>query len=203
MKQIHNGFMMKWVIISLIMIGCLLSLSTATEIESFSNTSTLVQPENSSFNLTVPNENTVSSDDEKPINDRLVQLIDFVQEAITYAHNHPKEEVLAEFSNRNGSFFRGDLYIYAYDFNGTTLAHPLQSELIGKSRLEEPDAMGELFIKNLRDAALNGSGFVIFHYQNPANNSTIEKKLGYVEAVDDTWFLGSGIYGDDLTIPSK
>ena len=71
-----------------------------------------------------------------------------------------------------------------------------------KSRLMEEDASGGLFIKNLRDTAVNNTGFVVFYYLNPAHNNTIEKKLGYVEKVDDTWWLGSGIYGENVTLPN-
>jgi signal transduction histidine kinase len=121
-------------------------------------------------------------------------MVAFVKEAVAYAHTHEKNATLAEFSNPNGSFVRGDLYIYAYDFNGTTIAHPFSPEKLGVSRINEPDALGTLFITNLRNAAVNGSGFAEFSYKNPANRSIVEKKLGYVEKVDDDWWLGSGIY---------
>lgn len=135
------------------------------------------------------------------LDEPVAEMVAFVEEAVTYARDNKKEDVLAEFSNRNGSFFRGNLYIYAYDFDGITIAHPLQTELIGKSRLEELDAGNEYFIRNLRDTALNGSGFVVFHYVNPAHNNSVEKKLGFVKAVDNTWWLGSGIYGENVTLP--
>ena len=32
------------------------------------------------------------------------------------------------------------------------------------------------------------------NYLNPAHNNAIEKKLGYVMKIDDSWWLGSGIY---------
>ena len=122
------------------------------------------------------------------------KMVAFVQEAVTYARQNGKEKALAEFSNPNGSFFRGVLYIYAYDYNGTTIAHPVNPEKIGVNRLQEPDAEGTLFITNLREAAYNGTGFTTYTYVNPMHNNTVEKKLGYVMKVDDTWWLGSGIY---------
>jgi len=122
------------------------------------------------------------------------ELLAFVDSAVAYAHAVGKEKALAEFSNPNGSFVKGELYIYAYDFNGLTIAHPINPEKIGINRINEKDAKGNLFIKNLRDAVLNGSGFVTFYYINPAHNRTVEQKLGYVKKVDDTWWLGSGIY---------
>jgi len=121
-------------------------------------------------------------------------LIAFVQEAVAYARANGKEKTLAEFSSRNGSFFRGVLYIYAYDYNGTTIAHPVNPEKIGVNRLREPDAEGTLFITNLRQAAYNGTGFTTYAYINPAHNNTVEKKLGYAVKVDESWWLGSGIY---------
>jgi polar amino acid transport system substrate-binding protein len=122
------------------------------------------------------------------------QMVAFVKEAVAYAHSHDKATALAEFSNRSGSFVRGDLYLYAYDFNGTTIAHPVNPEKIGVNRLYETDALGNFFIYDLRAAAINGSGFDEYYYINPVHNNRVEKKLGYVEKVDDTWWLGSGIY---------
>jgi len=126
-------------------------------------------------------------------------MVAFVKEAVAYAKTHGKEATLAEISNRNGTFIRGELYLYAYDFNGITLAHPFSPEKIGINRINETDALGTLFITNLRDAARNGSGFVVFSYINPVHNSTIENKLGYVEKVDDDWWLGSGLYFGPVT----
>jgi len=121
-------------------------------------------------------------------------MVAFVDEAVAFAHDRGREAALAEFSNPKGSFVRGELYIYAYDYDGLTLAHPFNPEKIGVNRLNETDAMGTLFITNLRDTALNRSGFVTFAYINPVHNRAVEEKLGYVRDVDGTWFLGSGIY---------
>jgi cytochrome c len=129
------------------------------------------------------------------------EMVAFVQEAVAYAKQNGKEKALAEFSNRNGSFFRGVLYIYAYDYNGTTIAHPVNPEKIGVNRLDEKDALGNYFIRELRDKASNGSGFVEYYYINPVHNNTVEKKLGYVEKAGDDWWLGSGIYLGPLESP--
>ncbi|MCX6689082.1 MAG: cache domain-containing protein, partial [Methanoregula sp.] len=139
-----------------------------------------------------------------PVNTMATQeeLVAFVNSAVAYAHAMGKEKALAEFSNPNGSFVKGELYIYAYDFDGLTIAHPFNPEKIGINRINEKDAQGNLFIKNLRDAAQNGTGFVTFYYINPAHNRTVEQKLGYVKKVDDNWWLGSGIYQPPGTGPA-
>ncbi|MEI6292068.1 MAG: cache domain-containing protein [Methanomicrobiales archaeon] len=122
------------------------------------------------------------------------ELVAFVQRAANYAKREGKTKALAEFNKKNGSFIEGQLYIYAYDFTGTTLAHPVNPEKIGVNRLREKDAAGSFFMRELRDMALNGSGFVEYYYINPTHNNATEKKLGYVMNIDDTWWLGSGIY---------
>lgn len=121
-------------------------------------------------------------------------LVAFVESAVAYAHANGKEKALAEFSDPNGTFFRGELYIYAYDFNNTTLAHPFDPEKIGVNRADELDAFGNPYTRQFIDAAKKGSGFVRFYYINPAHNRTVESKLGYVMKVDEDWWLGSRVY---------
>jgi len=121
-------------------------------------------------------------------------LVAFVNEAVAYARTHGKEAALAEFSNPNGTFVRGELYIYAYDFNSTTLAHPFSPEKIGVNRLYERDALGNFYAQRFIDAVNDESGYLWFYYINPVHNNAIEKKLGYVAKVDDSWWLGSGVY---------
>ncbi|NMB78955.1 MAG: histidine kinase [Methanomicrobiales archaeon] len=119
-------------------------------------------------------------------------LVAFVDSAVAYVKTHGKEQALAEFSNPKGSFMQGELYIYAYDFNGTTLAHPINPESVGKKREGANGVFVTEFGKAIRKG--NGSAFYPFVYVNPAHNKALETKLGYAVAVDDTWWLGSGKY---------
>jgi len=61
------------------------------------------------------------------------ELISFVESAVAYAQKNGKDKALKEFSNKTGSFVHGDLYIYAYDFNGTNIAHPFNPDWMGKT----------------------------------------------------------------------
>ena len=49
-------------------------------------------------------------------------LVAFVDEVVRYAQAHGKEHALAEFSNPNGSFVRGELCLYAYGFDSVVIA---------------------------------------------------------------------------------
>jgi polar amino acid transport system substrate-binding protein len=122
------------------------------------------------------------------------QLVSFVESALTYVQKHGKERALEEFSNKTGTFVRGDLYIYAYDFNGTCLAHPFKPEWIGKNKLDVTDTNGVPSLRNTLNVARKGKGFTYFIFPNPAHGNRDEFKIAYAMKVDDNWFLGSGIY---------
>lgn len=117
-------------------------------------------------------------------------LVAFVDSAVAYEKTHGREKALTEFNNPNGSFIQGELYIYAYAFNGTTLAHPVNREAVGKPR----QGANGVFVTEMGAAIRNGSGYYRFVYINPLHNNTLESKMGYGAKIDDDWWLGSGVY---------
>jgi polar amino acid transport system substrate-binding protein len=129
------------------------------------------------------------------------KLVAFVENAYEYAHIHGKEAALYEFNNQNGRFVKGELYIFAYDMKGNTLAHPFQPDLLGKNRLDTTDAHGTPFIRDLIGAAKGGGGFARYLYMDPSDNYTVKPKLSYAMMVDQDWFIGAGIYDADEDVP--
>ncbi|MBN2735253.1 MAG: cache domain-containing protein [Methanomicrobiaceae archaeon] len=119
-------------------------------------------------------------------------LVAFVDSAVEYVKKYGKEKALLEFNNPNGSFIDGELYIFAYTFNGTTLAHPVSPEKVGVNRMDEGET--GIFLRDCIELVKNGSGFNTINYLNPAHNLTPESKLVYCVKIDDEWWLGSGIY---------
>jgi len=97
-------------------------------------------------------------------------------------------------TNHAGRFVEGDLYIFAYDPEGNTLALPFQPDLIGKNRWNTTDANGTTYIQDLIRSAQSGGGFVHYLYLDPADNYKIKPKLSYAMMVDQGWLIGSGIY---------
>jgi len=124
------------------------------------------------------------------------EMVKFVEEAAAYVKQVGKEAALKEFSDPQGKFVRagGELYIYAYDFNCVCLAHGYTPKLVGKDLTDKKDSAGVLVIQKLRDtAAKDGQGFVEFGWNDPATGKE-GRKLGYVLRIDQTLWLGSGIY---------
>ena len=124
------------------------------------------------------------------------QMVKFVEEAAAYVKQVGEEDALKEFSDPKGKFVRagGELYIYAYDFKCVCLAHGYTPELVGKDLTGKKDSAGLFVIQKLRNtAAKDGKGFVEFGWTDPATGKE-GRKLGYVLKIDQTLWLGSGIY---------
>lgn len=116
-----------------------------------------------------------------------------MDKAVAYVKANGKDKAFAEFTNKKGSFVDRDLYIFAVDFKGLTVAHGGNEKLVGKDMLGLKDADGKLFIQAFIEMAkTKGTGWVDYKWVNPQTNK-IENKSTYVQKVDD-YFLGCGIY---------
>ncbi|ABN06876.1 Cache, type 2 domain protein [Methanocorpusculum labreanum Z] len=124
----------------------------------------------------------------------------FVEKAYIYTQTHTKEEALRVFNDPNGEFIDGELYIFAYDMNGTTLALPYQQSLVGTNRWYGEDIVGVRPLQRFIDKAKFGGGFVYYQYPNPSDKFLPELKLSYVMSVDEDWLIGAGIYPGTMSL---
>lgn len=132
--------------------------------------------------------------------DVVSKLIELVERAAVYGREQGSARAFAEISNRSGTFVDAEgHYIYAYDYNGTLLAHPYLPEKIGSSLIEKRDPFGMETIRALTDTASSGGGYIVFVWPNPDKENREELKIGYVLPVDDTWWVGSGAYLSEIT----
>lgn len=129
---------------------------------------------------------------------RYANLTRFVQKANSYAKEHGKEAALREFNSLNGSFIENDLYVFAYEMNGTVIALPYQQGLLGTDRIGIADSNGVEFINRMTELARDGGGSLYYIYPNPEDNYREEFKVSSVMPVDNEWFVGAGIYLPEL-----
>jgi polar amino acid transport system substrate-binding protein len=127
------------------------------------------------------------------------RLMAFVDEAANYVKDNGKEKALQEFNNRSGSFVRGELYIFAYDFNGTNIAHPIRPDLVGHDQRNLLDINDVAIARNELALAKRGGGFMYLVFQNPIHENREELKLIYLKKVDDSLWLGSGTYLSNIS----
>jgi polar amino acid transport system substrate-binding protein len=122
------------------------------------------------------------------------ELVQFVQAAHSYAQQQGKTAALSEFNNQTGQFIAGELYIFAYDLSGNTLALPFQPDIIGTDRWNLTDPNGVPFIQQIIHTAQAGGGFVRYSYADPSDNYTVKPKVSYVMMAGTDWVIGAGIY---------
>jgi quercetin dioxygenase-like cupin family protein len=130
------------------------------------------------------------------------ELASFVESAVVHIQEVGEEQAIKDFMDLNSSWVRGDVYIVAADFNGTSLCLPYMPDKVGTDRLNVTNDQGVYINRELRSIAQNGSGFYEYSWRNPISNQS-EPKISYVTKVDDTWWLGAGIYETSRDINIK
>ena len=124
------------------------------------------------------------------------EMYDLVDSAVTYAKTNGKEKTLAEINNPRGRFVNNDLFVWAETFDGTILADPFLKDVIGKNQMNYTDPYGAKTTVVGINAIRSGTGFSHAMFPDTAANHTVSvPKLVYMKAVDDTWWIGSGVYG--------
>ena len=92
--------------------------------------------------------------------------------------------------------FGHDGYFYAYQ-KYTTLAHP-NRRMEGANQEELTDPNGVKIIQDLYSKARTGGGFTNYVWMKPSLNKEVAK-IGYSQDLEDwDWWIGTGLYVDDL-----
>ena len=123
-------------------------------------------------------------------------LVSHVNNAADYVVKNGRQSAIREFNDMNSNFSRKDMFIFAFDRNGTLLANPYLPGIVGLNRLSDVDPYGEYPVKHLIANALNGGGFTYYFFPDPAANYSTRLKLGYTKIVDDSLIVGAGIFPD-------
>jgi cytochrome c len=119
-----------------------------------------------------------------------------VEKAAAFVKSNGRDKALATFSDPNGEFRDGELYIYALDAkdsNLTMLAHGANKALVGKPQINMKDADGKAFnAETVAVATTKGEGWIEYKWSNPATKK-IEPKVSFIKLVDGI-ILGAGVY---------
>jgi len=76
---------------------------------------------------------------------------------------------------------RGEQYIFAYDFNGTNIAHPIRPDLVGHDQRGLLDINDVAIVENELAVARRGGGILYLAFQNPAHKDREELKLTIIK----------------------
>jgi polar amino acid transport system substrate-binding protein len=119
-----------------------------------------------------------------------------VNRTVAYAKVNGKEKTLAAINDPKGPFVSGDLFVWAESTDGTVLADPFFTSGIRQNFMGFTDSNGvkttQVGISSMKD----GTGFSHAMFPDTASSGTAEvPKLVYMMPVDDSWWIGGGIYG--------
>lgn len=93
----------------------------------------------------------------------------------------------------------GYFFIYRETVN---VALPTNKSIVGKDLGDAVDANGVFFVREMRDQAKSGGGFVFYHFEKPGMGIT--PKLSYSEMIEgtDLW-IGAGVYIDNIAAQTE
>lgn len=117
-----------------------------------------------------------------------------VEKAAAHVKKNGVDAACKDFANPQGGFIQGELYVFVQDMQAKMICHAVNPKLNGKDLAELKDADGKKFSKAMADLAKSkGSGWVDYQWVNPTSKA-IEPKTSYVQRVNDSVWLGVGIY---------
>ncbi|MGR3541058.1 MAG: cache domain-containing protein [Hasllibacter sp.] len=92
-----------------------------------------------------------------------------------------------------------DGYFFVFDYDGTALAAPRRTELIGRDWRDLTDAEGTPITESLIATARRGGGYHSFLWEKPSTGEE-GRAIAYVIGLQDwRWAIGTGIFIDDVT----
>ncbi len=107
-----------------------------------------------------------------------------VRSAAAFVKKEGRVKALAAFNDPKGAFVYRDLYVFAYDLEGTCLAHPHKPERVGKNNMADKDADGKEFVRErIEIARKHGKGWQDYKWPNPVTKK-VEQKVAYFELAD-------------------
>ncbi|MDT0683518.1 cache domain-containing protein [Roseicyclus sp. F158] len=91
-----------------------------------------------------------------------------------------------------------DGFFFVYDYDGTNLVSPRQTDLIGQTLTGTTDAEGTPVVDRLIEIARQGGGYHDYIWERPSTGEDA-RMVSYVVGLQDwQWALGTGIFIDDV-----
>ena len=116
-----------------------------------------------------------------------------IEKAYAYAKANGRTKALKEFNNLEGEFVKGELFIFAQDFQGNMLAFGGNEAMVGKNTYDAKDANGKYLGRNMIDIAkTQKNGWYEYQALNPFTKR-VQSKITYIQRIDD-YYIACGIY---------
>lgn len=116
-----------------------------------------------------------------------------VEKGAAYCKEVGVTKCVEEIGKKGGMFDKGELYIWANDFNGVITAHP-KKPIAGKNLYRYKDKAGNQVFKSFIDQVKAGNeGWSADYYW--ANSKGVQQlKTSYILKISDDQLIGAGIH---------
>ena len=116
-----------------------------------------------------------------------------VERAVTHVKDVGEEQAFKDFTNKDGGYIEGELYVFCYSPDVTLVAIGGNPGMVGKNlrNLKDPDGK-EASFELVQMGLQHGSGWVDYKWPNPVTKK-IQTKSAYVVKVNDK-VCGTGYY---------
>ena len=113
-----------------------------------------------------------------------------VEQTVKYCRSVSKAECFKAIDSDR--FSKGELFIFAFDYNAVGVANGRIHQLVGKNlwNLKNPDGM-YVFREQIKTAKKPGGGWLQYKWKKPDGTPIV--KLSYIQDVDGTFYVGSGL----------
>lgn len=113
--------------------------------------------------------------------------------ALVHIKKVGNEQAFKDFTTDKANWSKKDLYVFALDNKGATLAHGANEKLVGKNMMELKDQNGKAFVKEIIDiSTTKGEGWVDYDWAHPVTKKA-EGKSTFVKRIPG--FDGSVSFG--------
>lgn len=140
--------------------------------------------------------------------EKVTRLRDLVDSVVTLAQSEVAQEKAGKQTPEqtkknianylNAIRFDKDNYFFIYDLNGVLIWNPTRPNDSGHSLIDTKDSSGKFFIKEfVQVVKTKGEGESVYLRPRPGQKEEVPK-LSYLKSIDGNWFVGTGIYIDDL-----
>jgi cytochrome c len=114
------------------------------------------------------------------------------ERAARYLRAHGAATAFRRFSDRNGGFVAGDLYVFVFDLDGVLRASGGWPETVGTSVVRPASRGGGIFTRMRALALKKGRGWVNYNWYSPCTRA-MQPKMSYIIRVGD-YIVGVGTY---------
>jgi cytochrome c len=121
--------------------------------------------------------------------------VDLVDKAVDTFQAKGKDYALKLIGASAGPLRKGSLYVYAVNFKGQFVAHPVQEDLRGHDGWELQDAKGKFIIQDLiKEAKDKGQGWYEYSWIRVNETSPTLKKVYFKRVPGEEVLVAAGFY---------